>query len=237
MRPADVQATWQFRDDAARQLTAPALGGLLASYLPEDELDAPNFMQHILERQQEPLRPRLLQSAFPVAAAILAALVLGMVNAHQQQVLDDMQLERDDLAAVETRATELRLQLVAAEAKLDQLSSLARRLPTGLGDDDVVRFGQCMPSDVWLSQVELTDRTQARLHGSSFAESGVYDYVKWLQQAPGVAEVALKRTQSAASIAGPATSFELELTLGDSPSAKTLPATKTPPATKVARHE
>ncbi len=227
VRPADVQATWQFRDDAAALLTAPALGGLLASYLPEEELDAPNLMEHLFERQQEPLRPRLLHSALPLAATVLVAMALAVVNGRQQRALDEMQLERDDLAAVEARATELRLQLVGSEAKLEQLQALAARLPIGLGDDVIRRCGQCLPSDVWLTQLEITDRNAAQINGASFLESGVYDYVKWLQQAPGVAEVALRRTQPAAGISGPTTNFELELTFGESRQ----------PATQVAHHE
>ena len=60
-----------------------------------------------------------------------------------------------------------------------------------------------MPSDVWLSQLEVTDRTTVRLHGASYLEAGVYDFVRWLEQAPGFAEVALKRTSATTSAVGP----------------------------------
>jgi hypothetical protein len=66
-----------------------------------------------------------------------------------------------------------------------------------------------------------------RLHGASFQEAGVYDYVRWLELAPGIDEVALKRTSATTVGSGPATSFELELTL-ENPDDQ---------ATRVARHE
>jgi hypothetical protein len=84
-----------------------------------------------------------------------------------------------------------------------------------------------MPADVWLNQLTVSDRTSVRLQGASYQEAGVYDFVHWLELAPGVDDVALKRTGSTASASGPATSFELEITLGDS----------NDQATRVARHE
>jgi hypothetical protein len=184
-------------------------------------------MQHILDSQREPLRPKLMASALPLAATLLVALTLGLLNARQQHVIDAMQRERGQLAAVEAKATEFRLTLMAAQAKVAQLEKLAARLPESLGGDTVVRLGKCMPGDVWLSRVEITDRKRAFLQGASYMEAGVYDFVGWLQQAPGFAEVAIKRTQAASSPAGPTTSFELELKLGNSQ----------PPATQVASHE
>jgi hypothetical protein len=54
VRPADVQASWQLTPGAVEAATAPALGGLLLAYLPVEECDAPNLMQHILAGKLEP---------------------------------------------------------------------------------------------------------------------------------------------------------------------------------------
>jgi Tfp pilus assembly PilM family ATPase len=227
VRPADVQATWQLRPGAAEVATAPALGGLLTAYLPPDEVDAPNLMQHILAGKREPLRPALIASALPVAATLLIALGMGWVNARQRAGLATMQAKVDGLAVAAARATELRLQFMGGEAKLAQLETLADRLPGELGGETVRRLAGCMPSDVWLSQLMVSDGDTVRLHGASFQEAGVYDYVRWLELAPGFDEVALKRTSAATVASGPATSFELELTLEDLDDQ----------ATRVARHE
>ncbi len=215
VRPADVQATWELSKDAIVAATAPALGGLLASYLAAEDVDAPNLMQHILEGRQEPLRPRLIRSAIPVAATLLIALTLGGVNQQKLGELTAMQAELDGLATSSARATELRLQLTAAQAKLAELELLAGKLPAGLGGTAVRQLGACMPGDVWLNQLAITDRTLAQIQGVSYLEAGVYDFVRWLEQAPGFTEVALKRTSAASSASGPATSFELELNLED----------------------
>ncbi len=227
VRAADVQATWQFIAGAAEAATAPALGGLLTAYLTADECDAPNLMQHILAGKLEPLRPRLVRSALPLAATLLAALALSVVNARQRSVLDGMQTEIDSLAVAAARATELRLQLAGNGAKLVQLDLLAAQLPGDLGGEAIRQLGGCMPADVWLNNLAITDQSQALLHGASYQEAGVYDFVRWLELAPGFVEVALRRTGATTIATGPATSFELELTLGKFDDQ----------ATRMARHE
>jgi hypothetical protein len=216
VRPADVQASWQLAPGAAEAATAAALGGLLLGYLPAEECDAPNLMQHILAGKLEPLRPRLLRSALPLAATLLVAFALGVVNVRERGELEAMQAEFNALSVAATRATELRLQLTTADAKLAQLRQLAAKLPGKVGGQFIRRLGECMPADVWLNQLTVVDRTSARVQGASYLDAGVYDFVQWLERSPGVDDVALKRTGSTASPSGPATSFELELALGDS---------------------
>jgi hypothetical protein len=227
IEPGDIQSTWTLNEAAASEATAAALGGLLLSYLPADESDAPNFMQHILECRREPLRPTLLRSLAPLAATLLIAASLSIYNARQRSGLESMQTELDGLAVSAAKATELRLKLSASEAKLAQLRQLAAKLPAELGDGAIRRLGACMPSDVWLNQLRVTDQARATLSGASYLEGGVYEFVRWLELAPGFEEIALKRTNASSSAAGPATSFELELTLGDFDDQ----------ATRVARHD
>jgi Tfp pilus assembly PilM family ATPase len=227
VRPADVQATWELRSDAASAATAPLLGSLLLSYLPPDECDAPNLMQHILEGRQEPLRPRLLRSFAPLAATLLIAAGLVALTSRQHHELTAMHAELDSLAVEAARATELRLRLSVNEAKLVQLKQVAEKLPPGLGGEGIRSLAACMPSDVWLNNLTVIDRSTARLQGLSYLEAGVYDFVRWLELAPGIDQVALKRTSAASSPSGPATSFELELVLAEF----------IDQATRVARHE
>jgi hypothetical protein len=215
VRPADVKATWELGNEAVGDITAAALGGLLAAYLPSVDSDAPNLMQHIINCKREPLRPALVRSAIPLAAVLLAMATLSVINARNEQTLVQMQSELDTLAIAEARATELKSQLMASRRKLTELEYLAAQLPSELGDDLIKRLAGCMPSDVWLSRLEVVDRSTVRLQGSSYLEAGVYDFVRWLEQAPGLSEVALKGTSPASSSAGPTTSFELEVSLAE----------------------
>ena len=72
-KPRGSCATARPRSPRRRRSAACSL-----SYLPADECDAPNLMQHILDGKQEPLRPRLIRSALPLAATLLVAVALGV---------------------------------------------------------------------------------------------------------------------------------------------------------------
>ena len=229
VRAEEIQATWSLPENAAAKLTAPILGGILANYLPEGELEVPNLMQHILERKRVPLRPILLRSSIPLAASILIMFGMMLVNRQQQGALDAMQAEYDALAPAQARASELRLQLGSSTAKLAQLEKLAAQLPCELGGPEVRNVGGCLPTEVWLTSLEVTDCKSARLTGASYAEPNIYNFVQYLQDVPNFGEVALKSTNPGSSESGPITNFELELKLGAD--AKPI----APP--KVARHE
>jgi Tfp pilus assembly protein PilN len=185
------------------------------------------LLQVLLKGMLPPLRPALIRSAMPLAATLLVALILSFANRYEQGAVNDMQIELDRLATAERKASEFKLQILAADAKRTQLASLASGLGHELGAKALRSLAACMPDDVWLTRVELEDSAKVRLQGASYLEAGVYDFVRWLEQAPGFAEVALRGTSPTLSDTGLTTSFELELTLGES----------NDQVTKVARHE
>ena len=84
-----------------------------------------------------------------------------------------------------------------------------------------------MPSDVWLNDLLITEMKHIKLSGSSFLEAGVFDFVHWLEQAPGFEDVALRSTQPSKSKSGPTIDFSVELNLVD----------KDGPVKEVARNE
>lgn len=213
--PADVQATWQLTAGDDDPATIPVLGTALGTYLPAGESDAPNFMDHITAISREPLKPVLIRSLTPLVAALLLALGIKAVHLDQQSRIDVLQGQVDQLATARTRARELQLKQSASIAKLDQLNKLALQLPPTPTADVLRRIAQCMPSDVWLTSLSLNENQSMALKGSSFLEAGVFDFVRWLELAPGFDNVALRGTKSGQSGAGPAVDFDVELILGD----------------------
>ena len=77
------------------------------------------------------------------------------------------------------------------------------------------RISQSMPDDVWLDRLSVHDGQSAALSGASYTDSGVYDFVGYLKQVPGVAEIALEGTGVGQSATGPTTNFTLKLTLAN----------------------
>ncbi len=213
--PNAIQATWSFPEGEDNSEMVPALGALLSTYLAPADRVAPNFMEYILSISREPLRPTLLRSAIPIAATLLIAMGITFVNFRQQGKLHALQDQLHTLAPVQTEAKELRLQLLRSERKLSQLEHLADGLHAVPANDVLNRIGQCMPNDVWLQQLEINDMQSVQISGASFMEAGVYDFVRWLEQAPGLNEVALQATQAGNSQAGPTVNFGLVLSLAD----------------------
>ncbi len=213
--PAKIQASWRFPEPVNDSATVPALGALLSTYLPNSERNVPNFMEHILASTREPLKPILVRSAIPLVAVLLIACTLFGINFSQQRKIDELQSQMDSLATVNARDRELRLQKQAMQSKLVELTTLARGVHSVPAGEIVARVGHCMPDDVWLNRLELDSTKKIQLNGASYDEAGVFDFVTWLDNAPGFDDVALRSTRPGQSAAGPAINFNVELNLGD----------------------
>lgn len=215
IKPTAIQATWELDENVCDSAFVPALGTLLCAYLPAEEHDAPNFMQHIIASTREPLRPVIVRSLVPLAAVLLVGFVGLVYNFRFQGQLDAIQAQLDSLEVVQARSRELRLKLTAAEQESAELTRLVASVPPAPVKETVARVGHCMPSDVWLSDLTIEDMRQLRLTGSSFLEAGVFDFVRWLEQVPGFHDVVLPSTRPSISSAGPTIEFNVELNLGD----------------------
>jgi hypothetical protein len=213
--PHEIQATWQLTKGLDDPATVPVLGAMLTTYLPAGESDAPNFMDHITAISREPLKPILLRSLAPIAAVLLLALGIQLLNFHQQSTINGLQAQIDELAVAQARARELHLRQTASLAKLEQLNKLAEHLTPPPTADTLRHIAHCMPSDVWLNSLTIGEEGTLALRGSSFLETGIFDFVRWLEQAPGFENVALRGTKSGQSQAGPTVDFDVELNLGN----------------------
>lgn len=215
VNPADIQASWQFSTALDDPATVPVLGAMLGTYLPAGESDAPNFMDHITAISREPLKPVLIRSLAPIAAVLLLGVCLELFNLHQLSTINGLQVQLDELAVAQARARELNLRQTASHDKLLQLNKLDEKLDPPPTAETLRRIAHCMPSDVWLTSLIMgADQTLA-LRGSSFLETGIFDFVRWLEQAPGFEHVALRGTKSGHSQAGPTVDFDVQLVLGN----------------------
>jgi len=213
--PENIQATWEFEENATDSAMAPALGALLSSYYPASDRDAPDFMEHIIASTRTPLKPIIVRSVLPLAAIFLLAFTILFENYRQQSSLDQLQQQVDELSLVQGRAREIRLKFASLDAKLAQLKLLANGMQATPISDVIVRIGHCMPSDVWLSKLAIEDTQTVELGGASYLEAGVFDFVRWLELSPAFEDVALRGTKAGQSSTGPVINFDVELNLSD----------------------
>jgi hypothetical protein len=218
LKPGDLDAPWQHASEPPGTELAAALGTAMALYYPTGEQHGPNLIESVLAQQREPMRPILIRSLIPIAAVLLVAVTLLGLHLKQRHEIAGIRAELERLTPATVRATELRLKMIAADAKMAQLKALDEQLPQPDWQRVLSHISQSMPDDVWLDRLAFHDGFSAALTGASYTDGGVYDFVGYLKQVPEIAEIALEGTGVGQSPTGPTTNFNLQLTLASSAS-------------------
>lgn len=205
-----------------------AVAGLALRPLRGSAADAPNLLDERLAAARVPLKPILLRSAAPLAAALLVAAGGILFNTLQRGKLTQLEMDVEALAAPVARARELSLTVQRDQVKTRQLKQLALGLVEPQMTKLVRNVSYCLPEDVWLDVLRIEDIKAATIAGASYSESGVYDFVSYLEKAPRVAEIALQGTGVGQSPEGPTTSFDLRMQLATPAAAKSTKANGDP---------
>jgi Tfp pilus assembly protein PilN len=211
LEPRDLDMPWNHVADPPGTGLAAALGTAMAIYSDTSKVQGPNLIESTLAQQREPMRPILIRSLIPVAAVMLIAATLALLHLNQWRQVAQVRSELEALTPACVRATELRLKLTAADAKLEQLKALANQLPKPEWENMLNRISNSMPEDVWLDRLSIQDGRSVSLSGASYSDGGVYDFVGYLKQVPGIEEPALEGTGVGQSPSGPTTNFDLKL--------------------------
>lgn len=204
---------WNKAPEALDSWYGPLLGRVLREIDVAENIPVPNLMEQWIVESRKHMRPILLRSALPIAAVLLLALGMGMVNFMASRRTAAVTAQVAQLSPVQVEHNELRLKLLSSEKKLTQLQRLNERAPNAnmIGLLDAV--SGCMPQDVWLERLTVKDLMTARIAGASYTEPSIYDFVGYLESAPNLSKVALEGTGASHSAAGPTTSFDLNFVL------------------------
>jgi Tfp pilus assembly protein PilN len=213
LEPGDLAVDWKHAVVAPGTDLAAALGTAMSLYESDSSSLGPNLIASTLAQLRAPMKPILFRSLVPLAAVLLVATGLLAFHLNERRIIGGLRAELERLQPACVRATELRLNLLAAETKLKQLEALSKQLPHAEWQQILTRISQSMPNDVWLDRVSFQDARSAALSGASYTDNGVYDFVNYLKQVPDIAEIALEGTGVGQSTTGPTTSFNLQLTL------------------------
>ncbi len=189
---------------------AAAIGACLTARDGARLAAAPNLLDRSSALHRNELSRSLIQYLLPVAAMLLVAAGLAVGNLIQNRACRELEDQLAAMAPVQARARELRLTLERSETKLAHLKRIATQLKSPAWRDLVTTVGHCLPPDVWLDRIVVDERGQMTLAGSSFAETGIYEFVDGMKNLPDVADVALKSTHPGGSLLGPVTNFDVE---------------------------
>lgn len=204
---------WQLDQDQLPTAEMGAALGVALSGRCEDSGVSPNLMDDIHARAKTPIRPILLRAAVPIAASLLLAACLWGVNIEQQVELSALRAKVDQIKPALLRGERLAREITDAATEIQHLSHLEERTPRREISPLIQRMGHCLPDDVWLKSIRLLEGSEVSVTGASYSESGVYDFVRHLETAPQVEEVALLGTGIDQTPEGPATSFDIDIDL------------------------
>ncbi len=196
-------------DDVTAEMGA-ALGLALRGRFEEHGL-SPNLMDEILAQAKEPIRPFLIRAAAPVAAALLMAASLWLFNLQEKSQLSALRSRVEAAKPNHLRGQRLSRELADAAMEIEQLSHLRTNMPDRRITPLVQGVGYCLPDDVWLKELKFDDQGSATVIGASYTEGSVYDFVRFLEEAPRFHDVALRGTGVEQTPQGPATSFGVDL--------------------------
>jgi len=214
--PSQLDVGWEYVSGEPETELAAALGTALAYRQTATEELTPNLMARTLAATQQPLRPFLVRSAIPLAAALLVALTLLVLWGRDVVAIAGLRQELLAYAPARQKADQLKLTLLRTEAKLKELRALEGKLPKPNWGSLLTHIAQSMPDDVWLDRITLRDSDTASLAGGSYTDGGVYDFVNYLKEVPEIAQIDLEGTGVGHTPTGPTTSFDLELSVAKS---------------------
>lgn len=208
-----IKEFWHLDQDELPTAEMGAALGVALRDRGDDSGVSPNLMDDIHARAKTPIRPILIRAAMPVAAVLLLAAGLWAVNVEQRSELHALRAKVDRIKPDLLRGQRLAKDITDFGTEIQHLAHLDERTPRRELSTFVSHIGKCLPDDVWLKGLRMTEGNEVSVVGTSYTESGVYDFVRHLETAPEVEEVALLGTGVDQTPEGPATSFDIDLDL------------------------
>jgi hypothetical protein len=105
--------------------------------------------------------------------------------------------------------------MIQADTKIAHLESLAQADPGPSWKTLLSTAARCMPQDLWLDKITAGSNGQVTLQGNSYTEATIYEFVGYLESAPGWSQVALEGSWPAAGRMGRTTKFDVRCEFGD----------------------
>ncbi len=207
-----VKLPWKWSGGTPGAESAVALGAALGG-IDADVVQFPNLAECVLDVSRPPVLGPLAKLLSPIAACLLLAVGLSLLNYRTAQQVAVLRSEVDLLAPVVARSERLRRELLDGRQELTYLTHLSEKMPEDSWHQLIGGIGACMPEDVWLHALTLSDLDHVALRGSSYSESGVYDFVGHLQHMPATNDVALLGTTTATNRGAVMTNFDIDIAL------------------------
>ena len=214
--PGMVDPAWGPLEANAQSLhlgadACASLGTCLLALKPDARRATCNLIEPLIAARLRSLGPIIARTLWPAAAA--AVLALGAFGAAliEDRRAASVQSQIAGMEPLRLQVDALGTQLAATHSKIKHVQELAARTAGRAPAELLTTIGQCLPPEVWLERVEVTGAGQVRLSGSGYGEEGIYEFVRWLGQAPGIQQVEVEGVSGGKSATGRVSKFEIKL--------------------------
>ncbi|MBX7168052.1 MAG: PilN domain-containing protein [Pirellulales bacterium] len=217
--PVDVldapqgNTTWEFTGPRPGPEFCAALGACLRVVEPDQTAEAPNLLARLRAQTREPIMPLVTKTFWPVAAALVIGAASWGGTWWQQHECSLLEAAVEKFEPQRRQASLLRRKSVCDLEKTELLAALSKAIQRPAWDQISATIARCLPEDVWLDAVLADGEGHLRLQGASHTNDGVYEFVRWLQQYPSLAQVAVNGTRTIQETHGPVTQFEISCDL------------------------
>ena len=212
--PRDVCKEWSCAGVTASDAwLLPLIGSLASTLETADAVDSPDLMEPLRLRNVEPLVPLLLKYGWPVAASILLTIGIYGASFYQNSCAASLETAAKEALKRQELIDSKQMELSATEAKIKYLTKIESQISRPMWHDFLAQVGGCLPKGVWLESLQVDRDGHVTLHGPSFSEEGIYQFIKQLQGIPAVQHPALEQTRPIQLANGPATVFDVKCVL------------------------
>ncbi len=218
LAPSCVDTAWQFEQQDAQPpgaVLAPVVGTTLLGIEHDTASPGPDLLASVVERDRKPLLAFLLRAFWPLAAAILLAVVLFALGAYEKGRCRFLEREMASFGLDQDHANLLLAEVRRDRELLEHYDRIRRNLPDQAYGELVTTIGQCLSDDAHLDSFRVDVRGHVVLQGVCSTEQGIFDFIQSLREYPALQRVALHSTTPAATGGRASLHFHIECDCAD----------------------
>jgi hypothetical protein len=206
LRTFDVEQSlpaWNW--DNQQETPWAVVGGCLRSFVGQLAAPAPDMVHNLTGTSHLKFIQARRKMIFPLIAAALIGIAVGFAAIWENSAAAGLEENLNRFKSVEDQLELTKMQLM----KVKQFNKSTQGIGSQVSGVDWRRelqlLAQCKPAGVWLKRVTLRQDGTLSITGTGKDDASIYEFKKWLNQAPPFGHVELTSTRD-----GQRTAFEME---------------------------
>jgi len=168
-----------------------------------------NLVDFVRSVRREPVIPALTKLAWPIAAAILLAVLLRAGTYFENRSASGIEQDQKTLNGKMASVSQMRAATNVASTKILHLKKIEAGTFNPGWHALLSQIGRSMPEPVWLEGIRVEQSGAMTISGPSRTQDAIFDFVRYLQKIPVLEDVNLE-SQVPVNVEGPAIRFDIK---------------------------